>query len=670
MFTATLTTPTNPITPITRLVRWGAPRAVAAAAVAVSLAGAVASSGASAQTAPPAVEDFFRPPAYAQIELSPDGKTLAALAPIHDRANLVAIDLATRKPLALTSFKNEEVDWFDWVNDRRLLFGAIRKRQSDGQRMWLPGPYAIDRDGTRPRDLSGFRFLVPVSRTLGGSADSDHVLGAQRIDGVSTVARINTVDDRSTRVVERAPGPNPSWVVDRHGVVRAAVTSDGASFMQTAWLRRDADAPWQKLAEWHQFETTDWRASLALVGFDYDGSLIVSAVGPQGRRAVYLWDEQANRLGLELASHPTLDVHGSNLIFDPRKRRLVGARIGGGRAEYHWVDDDWARWHAGLTRALPGMDLRIERAAGSDLILVHAASDREPGAYYLFDPATRKLEELVRERPWIDPRRMGSREAITYTARDGRTIPAVLTLPPDRAAKSLPLVVLVHGGPYVHGADTFWDAEAQFLATRGYAVLQPAFRGTRGYGLAHEQAGHRQWGLAMQDDLNDGVKHLAQRGIADPQRACVMGASYGGYAALMGVARDPGFWRCAISYAGVTDLIEMSTATYSDTAGWRGRDDWMRKHVGDPDTERDKLRSLSPVHLADRIREPVLLAAGAEDRRVPLEGIVRMRDALRKHGVPHEWVMYDREIHGFSIDRSQIDYYTRVERFLAQHLAP
>lgn len=653
----------NPMRPL-RLLRTSCRMLVAALM-------AVASAIVAAQpAAPPTVEDFFRPPAYSQVELSPDGAALAALAPIHDRANLVVIDLATRKPSVITSLKDQEVSWFSWVNDRRLLFDVHQKKQSDGQRMLLPGLHAVDKDGARSRFLSGFGLIGMQSRVVGGDPRSDVVIAAEQVDGKYTVTHFNTAENRSTGVVDRAPGPEPQWRVDRKGVVRAAITRDGSQFSRAAWLRKDAASPWQKIASWHEIETTDWRASLLLVGFDFDGSLIVSAVGPQGRRAVYLWDEKTNQLGLELASHPTLDVHGSDLIFDPRKRKLVGARIGGSRAEYHWIDDDWARWHAGLVRALPAMDVRIERAAASDLILVHAASDREPGVYYLFDPATRKLEELVRERPWIDPRQMGAREAIAYRARDGRMIPAVLTLPPGRAPKNLPLVVLVHGGPYVHGASTFWEGEAQFLATRGYAVLQPAFRGTRGYGLAHEQAGFRQWGQAMQDDLNDGVLHLAERGVVDRRRACVMGASYGGYAALMGVARDPGFWRCAVSYAGVTDLVEMSTATYSDTARWRGREDWMRRHVGDPDTERDKLRALSPLYLADRIREPVLLVAGAEDRRVPLEGIVRMRNALRKHDVPHEWVMYDREIHGFSTDRHEYDYYARVERFLAQHLKP
>lgn len=616
------------------------------------------------------VEDFFRPAAFGQVGLSPDGRALAAVAPVNDRANLVVIDLETRKPTVVTSFKDSEVDWFDWVNSRRLLFDVVQKRRSDGQRVLLAGLHAVDRDGGRPRPLGGFGLLMPVSRAVGGDLESDYVLAATRIDGVSTVARINTVDDRVERLIERTPGPSPRWFVDHHGVARAALTYDARTFMRAAWLRQDAKSPWQRLVEWHDFETTDWRASLAIVGFDYDGSLIVSAVTTGGRRAVYLWDEAQQRLGVELASHPLLDVSGRNLIFDPRKRKLVGARIGTGKDAYHWIDDDWARWHAGLVRALPGMQVHLERTAGSDLILVHAQSDREPGVYYLFNPVTRRLEELVRERPWIDPRAMGSREAITYRARDGRPIPAILTLPPGREPKQLPLVVLVHGGPYVRGADVFWDDEAQFLASRGYAVVQPSFRGTLGYGNEHERAGWRQWGRAMQDDLNDAVLYLAQRGIVDPRRACIMGSSYGGYAALVGVARDPGFWRCAVSFAGVTDLIEMSTATYSDTAGWRGRDDWMRRHVGDPVTERDALRALSPLHMADRIREPVLLATGMEDRRVPIEGAVRMRDALRRHGVPHEWVVYDDEVHGFSIDRHRYDYYTRVERFLQQHLAP
>lgn len=623
--------------------------------------------GASGAQALPSVEDFFRPPAYAQVELSPDATALAALAPIHDRANLVVIDLATRKPAVITSRKDDEVSWFHWVNARRLVFAMHERKRSDGQRIWLPGVHAIDKDGGRSRTLSGFSTLEMQSAIVGADPLSDLVIATEWTEAGYRVAHFDTVQNWSTPVTDRVPGPVVGWWVDRHGVARAATTRADPTAPATAWLRKDAASPWQKMVSWDEAAETDWRASLSILGFDFDGSLIVSARNAQGLLAIYLWDEQSNQLGLELASHPKVDVFRSNLVFDPRKRKLVGVRIDADRPEYHWVDDDWARWHAGLSRALPGLDVRMSRAGGSDLLLVHASSDREPGAYYLFDPTTRKLEPLVRERPWIDPKQMGVREPITYRARDGRSIPGYLTLPPGREAKDLPLVVLVHGGPFVHGDRWQWDAEAQFLATRGYAVLQPAFRGTLGYGVAHAEAGWRQWGQKMQDDLNDGVLHLAARGTVDAKRACIMGSSYGGYAALMGVARDPGFWRCAISFAGVTDLLDMSISSISEHDGWS--DDWMRKHVGDPKTERDMLRRLSPLFLADRIREPVLLATGSDDFRVPMRHGVRMRNALRQHGVSHEWKLYDTEVHGFSRDDYKYDFYARVERFLAKHLA-
>jgi dipeptidyl aminopeptidase/acylaminoacyl peptidase len=201
-------------------------------------------------------------------------------------------------------------------------------------------------------------------------------------------------------------------------------------------------------------------------------------------------------------------------------------------------------------------------------------------------------------------------------------------------------------------------------------VLQADFRGSRGYGQRHYRAGWKQWGRAMQDDLNDGVQHLASHGIVDPQRACIMGASYGGYAALMGVARDPQFWRCAISYAGVTDLELMVKIVYADYSGSRSAEAFHKLRVGDLTEDADMFRTSSPLKMAAQIKRPVLLATGSDDRRVPLENATRMRSALREHGVPHEWVMYDSEIHGFSIDDHAVDFYTRVERFLAQHLGP
>ena len=622
------------------------------------------------------VEQFFRQSDFSNVQLSPDATSLAAFAPINGRRNLVVIDLATRKPFAVTSFKNEEVTWYRWINNRRLVFTVVKKSQRDGQRTAVspffgePAFFASDKDGGRPRDMRSVRFLQAVS-AMGGPAEaqSDDVLAVSREFAFTTVVRLNTVNERMTRVVDRAPGRNPTFLLDRTGRVRASMTYDEFSFQWAGWLRDDDKDPWKKIVEGHQFDTTDWRSGFNLVTFDYAGELIVTAWNDQGRKALYYWDSAKNALGLEIASHPRVDVTGG-LIFDSVKRSLVGIRINAERPEYHWVDDDWARWHGMLSRALAGKDVSLSRSGTSSLLVVHASSDRDPGTYYLFDTQGGKLEELVRERPWISEQKMGERRPIRYRARDGLEIPAYLTLPPGREPKGLPLIVLVHGGPYVRGEFWTFDEEAQFLASRGYAVLQADFRGSTGYGVAHYKAGWRQWGGTMQDDLNDGVTHLAGLGIVDAKRACVMGASYGGYSALMGVARDPGFWRCAVSYAGVSDLIEMATSAYDDQSELRSRDPWMRQRVGDPVKDRETLEKLSPVFHANRIKEPVFLAIGTDDYRVPMEHGTRMRSALARHNAPHEWMLYEWEIHGFSKDDHEIDFYGRVEKFLAKHLPP
>lgn len=613
------------------------------------------------------VAAFFRPAEYGQVALSPDGKTLAALAPLDGRPNLVTIDLAQRKPRILTTLKDGEVQRFWWLNDRRLLFDLVEHKRSTGQRVGYNGTVAIDLDGGRVRQLPWF-WLQRTSVSLPpGVVERDEVIALLRDrSSYFDVHRLDTVTGRSTVSVFRTPGNVSAWHLDRDGFARAAETWDSRSLRWALHHRAHADSPWVKFREGAYLG--DERQSIRIADFDYDGTMIVVANPNGDRRGLYWFDVEKNQLGPPLATHAHYDVEGG-LIFDPVKRKLVGVRIEADKPEFHWIDDDWARWHAMIDRALPDRINNIVRT-GPGLMLVHSYSDREPGTYYLFDPDTRRLEEVVRTRPWVDPAQMGRQQFLRYPARDGLPIPAYLTLPPGREPKNLPLVVLVHGGPFVRGERWGWDREAQFLASRGYAVLQADFRGSRGYGLRHYRAGWKQWGRAMQDDLNDGVAHLAAQGIVDPQRACIMGASYGGYAALMGVARDPQFWRCAISYAGVTDLELMVKIVYADYSGSRSAAAFHKQRVGDPSEDAEMFRTSSPLRMAANIKRPVLLATGSDDRRVPLENATRMRSALREHGVPHEWVMYDAEVHGFSIDDHAVDFYTRVERFLAQHLGP
>ena len=257
-----------------------------------------------------------------------------------------------------------------------------------------------------------------------------------------------------------------------------------------------------------------------------------------------------------------------------------------------------------------------------------------------------------------------------YKARDGPEIPALLTLPPGGAKKNLPMVVMVHGGPYVRGNSWGWNAETQFLASRGYAVLEPEFRGSAGFGAKHFKAGFKQWGLAMQDDLADGVHWAVGKGIADGARVCIAGASYGGYATLMGLIKDPDLYKCGINWVGVTDiklLYDGGWAFSNDTS-----DEYkaygMPEKTGDPVKDAAQSKATSPIQQAARITQPLMLAYGGVDRRVPINHGTAFRDAVMRTNKNVEWVEYPEEGHGWSLEKNNIDFWSRVERFLDRHI--
>jgi dipeptidyl aminopeptidase/acylaminoacyl peptidase len=266
---------------------------------------------------------------------------------------------------------------------------------------------------------------------------------------------------------------------------------------------------------------------------------------------------------------------------------------------------------------------------------------------------------------------MGREDLVHYAARDGLKIPAWLTLPKGKD-KNLPLVVLVHGGPYVRGGQWGWDAEAQFLASRGYAVLQPEYRGSTGYGALHFRAGWKQWGLKMQDDIADGAKWAIAQGIADGKRICIAGASYGGYATLMGLVNDPDLYQCGIDWVGVTDIKLLYTGH------WSFRDDlpdgWkqygMPYLIGDLEKDADQFKATSPLEQAARIKQPLLLAYGAADQRVPLYHGTKFYDAVKATNKNVEWVVYEEEGHGWALVKNRVDFWTRVERFLNKSIGP
>jgi dipeptidyl aminopeptidase/acylaminoacyl peptidase len=340
----------------------------------------------------------------------------------------------------------------------------------------------------------------------------------------------------------------------------------------------------------------------------------------------------------------------------------------------HYFDAKSAQLQKDLHEVFPGDSLRLQNfSADGKRALVLVTNDRSPGKYYLYDETKQSVEQITARAPWIDPKLMGEVKPITYKARDGLDIAGYLTTPPGKAPKKLPLIVYPHGGPYaVRDIDGF-DPYAQFFASRGYAVLQMNFRGSGGYGTKFLEAGAREWGGKMQDDVTDAVKWAVSQGVADEGRVCIFGASYGGYAALMGAAMTPDIYRCVISYAGVTDLESMFQPRIMGRIGYRDRAPeeivFLNRMIGDR-KDAEYLHERSPAWNAAKIRAPVFIAHGELDMVVPFSNAQAMKSALEREHKPVEFFSRTDEGHGFEQEANEIALFTQVETFLRKYNPP
>ena len=416
--------------------------------------------------------------------------------------------------------------------------------------------------------------------------------------------------------------------------------------------------------------------SIEPLAFDFDHrTLYVRSNKDRNKAALFKYDLDKRAIGELVAESENFDI--GLMRFDSSKQKLVGIDTGiGGSVStlsgVKWLDPDWDRVQQIVDSALPGRSNRLSWGGKvPHRVLVTSSSDTYPGGYFLLDTRTNKMERVAERRAWVDEERMPPMRRVQYAARDGLMIPAMLTLPKSaggKSAKNLPLVVDIHGGPHAPGVYWGYNETAQFLSSRGYAVLQPSFRGSTGYGRKFLEAGYKQWGLAMQDDITDGVLWAIKQGYADPKRVCLMGASYGGYATLYGLIKEQGMFRCGIAAVAVTDLDLLFNVSWSDTFRSDGAQASMKERIGDPKADADAFKKISPLYQADKVSAPVLLFFGSDDRRVPLIHGEKFKAALDTHKKPYEWVVYTAEGHGFNKRENRIDYWQRVEIFLGKHL--
>ena len=671
--------------------RWSTMATVATIVVAAC---GIATGEAVAADAPPPVKDFFGVEEMSKPVLSPSGKYLAVrTAGSNGRQILVVFN--TDPPLkgkSVAGFADGDVDEVTWVNDDRLVFNVTDAQASFFNGIW-PGLFAVDRTGEALRSLvqrqwRGFestgsniisKELTPnhrLHRVLrDGSSDvliERDNLDSERREVLSvSLLRLNTSTGRSSLFDAGLKQIAQSWWSDPQGVPRVALTTEGAQ--TTVHWRAAADQSWSAVASGHTFSGSKGLFTPWSIGEDSKLYALAERGDADRTRALYRFDDSSRKLDSEpLVGLAGFDFSG-RLIFDGKTHKLLGVRYTGDALSTVWVDKDMQALQARIDKLIPGLNNLIDVAecGCSRWAVVSSYSDKQPMVYWLYDREADKLESIGRSRPAIDARQMAERDFVRFAARDGMSIPLHVTRPnPKLHGKGpWPTVMLVHGGPQVRGGSWRWTSEAQFLASRGYLVVEPEFRGSRGYGEKLFEAGWKQWGLAMQDDVTDATQWAIKQGLADAKRVCIAGASYGGYATLMGLIKEPELYRCGVAWVAVTDIQMLFDLHWSDL-----NDEWKNYGLpviaGDPVKNAEQFTATSPLKQAARLKQPLLLAYGGSDRRVPIEHGTRFRDAVSKTNSQVEWVVYPEEGHGFSKPESRFDFYSRMEKFLAKQLAP
>ena len=639
---------------------------------AVMVALALGSAACAAQTS---VEDLFRNSRFNSATLSPNGKFLATTTNLDGRIQLAVAELETGAVKNVAGYDTLDVTGVRWINDERLAFSII-DRDGD-QSSSYSGLYAINRDGTRSAILmespglirgrmdhgtwaSEPRWMAMLGRAM--HDDPNGILAVGYYPNTDAVLyRVDSLSGKRKEIDFDVKGLARGFGVDQKNQLRVVLITNAEQSQMAVWYREPNAKDWRKLAEHSRFEP-----AFNVLGFDTDDStMIVSAPMAEGRWGIFKYDFVANKPGALLASDKQVDVDGG-LVYAPDTRQLLGIRMQTEPPRTLWFDKGMASLQAGVDKAYPGLVNVIHPSNAGVAMLIHSYSSTNPGQYALYHPDKKKLQNLFAERPWIDAKKMAPQLVYDYAARDGLPIMAYLTLPAGRDAKALPLIVNVHGGPW--GRDHWgYNPEVQFLAGLGYAVLQPQFRGSTGFGDLHFKKSFAQWGLAMQDDVTDGVNSLVKQGVVDPKRVCIMGASYGGYATMMGLVKDPDLYRCGVNLLGVTNLFYISSSgAWGDKAAIYALD----KTLGDPAKLRDQFNATSPSKHADKIKAPVFMAYGEKDYRVPLVHGEEMRDGLKKNGKVVEYMELEKEEHGIAKEATRYRVYGAIEKFLQKYNPP
>jgi dipeptidyl aminopeptidase/acylaminoacyl peptidase len=580
--------------------------------------------------------------------------------------NLVIINLENRKPVFVTGEKKQDIRGFMWANNNRLLFFMDK----DGNESF--GIFAVNKDASKFRVLAEpvesqirqGRRSIEVTRVLDQLIDDDDyvlVTSNKRRPAHPDVYKMNINTGRK-KLVQRNNGDIIGWMTDWDGNIIGAQYSDDAysGFM----VYNEAT---DKFEEKTRFRFDE--PSYAPVFLKEDGihGYAQSTINPDGsirdKAALFEFNLETLKLGDLVYEHDVVDC--CRPIGNRKIKDIIGIVYTVGKPEIVYLNPTWKARLDGINLALPDTINSISSMDREETVaVVSSGSSTQPAKYYLFDMQKSSLEELPSSMPWIDPAEMAEMKPVQFNARDGLELHGYLTVPAGSDAKNLPLIINPHGGPWARDGWGF-SPETQFLANRGYAVMQVNFRGSTGFGRNHFDKGNKQWGRSMQNDITDAVQWAIDQGIVDKDRVCIYGGSYGGYAAMAGLTFTPELYKCGINYVGVTSIPLLFKTM---PVAWDTQRMMMTERVGDPDKEKEFLEEWSPVNHADKIKAPVFMAYGLRDPRVDIKHAFAMEKAMKKNDVEYELMIKKREGHGFVKQENRYDFYGRMETFLADNL--
>ncbi|MCM1988643.1 alpha/beta hydrolase family protein [Oceanirhabdus seepicola] len=596
------------------------------------------------------IEDFLRKPEKFYLKVSPDGNNISFLKPYEKRLNLHIQSIKEKEEVRITNSKDRDIAFYIWANDNRIVY-MQDKGGDENYRL-----YAVELDGENFKELTPFDGVrAEILDELKCSNEEILILLNKRDKTLFDVYRIN-VNTGELKMVAKNPGGVTQWIVDHNGEVRAAACCDGTA---TKILYRESVEE-----EFHLVLESDFREHISPIFFSFDNKniYISSSIG-RDKSAIYEFNPRTKENIKLIFEHDEVDV--DELLKSDFHKKIIGVKYYTDKEHIHFLDKERETIHSKIEGKLKGLSISYENMSKDESkMMIYAYSDINSGEYYLYDIKRDELIKICNLMPWLKEEEMCEMKPIKFEARDGLIIPGYLTLPKGVEPKNLPIVINPHGGPWYRDVWEF-NPKAQFLANRGYGVLNVNFRGSTGYGRKFLEASFKQWGKDMQNDLTDGVNWLVNEGIANPERIAIYGRSYGGYATLAGVTFTPDLYACAVDEVGPSNLF---TLLEDMPPYWESLRKMFYEKMGDPEEDKELLREVSPVFHVDKIKTPLFIVQGANDPRVPKDQSDGVVESLRNRGVEVKYMVKDNEGHGFHNEENIIEMFKEMESFLEEYL--